>query len=119
MGRPYCFTERDLRIHGKKKLYPLCNHVSLQRFSSTYKSFLVDIDKCTTPKSVSEALQDPRWKEAMDQEMDALIRNQTWNLVTLPADKKTVGCRWVYTIKHKAEGSVERFKARLVAKGYT
>ena len=51
--------------------------------------------------------------------MDALIRNQTWDLVTLPVDKKTVGCRWIYTIKHKADSLVERFKARLVAKGYT
>ena len=40
-------------------------------------------------------------------------------MVTLPDGKRTVGCMWVYTIKHKSDGSVERFKARLVAKGYT
>ena len=51
--------------------------------------------------------------------MTALKKNQTWDLVPLPRGKKRVGCRWVYTIKYKADGSVERYKARLVAKGYT
>jgi hypothetical protein len=40
-------------------------------------------------------------------------------VVELPAGKVPVGCRWVFTIKHKANGTIERFKARLVAKGYT
>ena len=44
-------------------------------------------------------------------------KNDTWELVTLPRGKRTVGCRWVYTLKHKADGSIER--ARLVAKGFT
>ena len=40
-------------------------------------------------------------------------------LEPLPEGKKTVGCRWVFSVKHKADGTIERFKARLVAKGYT
>jgi transposase InsO family protein len=40
-------------------------------------------------------------------------------LITLPPNKKTVGCKWVYTVKFHPDGSVERLKARLVAKGYT
>ena len=40
-------------------------------------------------------------------------------LLKLPIGKKTVGCRWVFTVKHNADGSIERYKARLVAKGYT
>ncbi|PNX88803.1 pentatricopeptide repeat-containing protein mitochondrial-like, partial [Trifolium pratense] len=51
--------------------------------------------------------------------MDSLRDNKTWNLVPLPKDKKIVGCKWVFSIKHKADGSIERYKARLVAKGYT
>lgn len=45
--------------------------------------------------------------------------NHTWTVQSLPKDKHSIGCKWVYKIKHKADGSVERFKARLVAKGYT
>jgi hypothetical protein len=54
----------------------------------------------------------------MDEEMAALDANATWELVALPKDKKTIGCKWVYNIKHNVDGSVSRYKARLVAKGY-
>ena len=55
----------------------------------------------------------------MEDEMDALHHNGTWDLVPLPPGKRTVGCRWVYTIKFHPDGSMERLKARLVAKGFT
>ncbi|RVW70134.1 Retrovirus-related Pol polyprotein from transposon TNT 1-94 [Vitis vinifera] len=71
------------------------------------------------PNSVQEALADPRWKAAMNEEMKSLQKNETWELVECPPRKKPVGCRWIYTVKYKADGSIERFKARLVAKGYT
>ena len=51
--------------------------------------------------------------------MEALLKNKTWDLVLLPEGKETVGCKWVFSIKHKVDGSIERYKARLVAKGYT
>ncbi len=59
------------------------------------------------------------WKEAMEQEMKSLRGNHTWDLVELPRDRKTVGSKWIYKIKIKADGSIERYKARLVAQGYT
>ncbi|WKA00225.1 hypothetical protein VitviT2T_018605 [Vitis vinifera] len=71
------------------------------------------------PNSVQEALADPRWKTAMNEEMKSLQKNETWELVKCPPGKKPFGCRWIYTVKYKADGSLERFKARLVAKGYT
>lgn len=55
----------------------------------------------------------------MKEEMEALLKNDTWTLVTLPKGKKPVGCKWVFSIKHKGDGSIEWYKARLVAKGYT
>jgi len=64
-------------------------------------------------------LKDPKWAAAMDEEMMALHKNDTWEVTELPKGKKHVGCRWVFTIKYKADGSVDRYKARLVAKGYT
>nr|GFB63307.1 putative copia-type protein [Tanacetum cinerariifolium] len=47
------------------------------------------------------------------------MRNETWDKCILPQGKKPVGCRWIFTIKYKPDGIVERYKARLVAKGYT
>ena len=51
--------------------------------------------------------------------MDALKKNDTLDLVSLPPGKKTVGCRWVYTVKHNEDDSVDKYKAKMVAKGYT
>ena len=55
----------------------------------------------------------------MNEELDALHKNHTWDMVDLPFGRSIVGCRWVYMIKTKADGSVERYKACLVAKGFT
>lgn len=51
--------------------------------------------------------------------MNALKKNDTWEIVDLPKEEKTMGCKWVFTLKCNADGSVERYKARLVAKGFT
>ena len=55
----------------------------------------------------------------MQEELQALKKNDTWELVPLPAGKQAVGCKWVYTVKQTPEGKVDRYKARLVAKGYS
>ena len=52
-------------------------------------------------------------------EVIALEANNTWSLTSLLAHKKSIACKWVYKIKHRTNGSVERYKARLVAKGFT
>ena len=59
------------------------------------------------------------WKKAVPEEMSALEKNLTWTIVELPMGKPTVSCKWVFTVKFKADGTLERYKARLVAKGFT
>jgi hypothetical protein len=54
----------------------------------------------------------------MDEDMAVLDVNATWELVALPKDKKAIGCKWVYKVKHNANGSVSKYKTRLVGKGY-
>jgi hypothetical protein len=54
----------------------------------------------------------------MDEKMAMLDANATWELVVLPKDKKAIGCKWVYKIKHNADGFVNKYKTRLIAKGY-
>ncbi|BBN70448.1 hypothetical protein Prudu_1477S000700 [Prunus dulcis] len=71
------------------------------------------------PTKLHDALSNSEWMDAMNVEIDTLNKNKTWDLVPLPRGKKAIGCRWVFTLKHKADGSIDRYKARLVAKGYT
>lgn len=66
-----------------------------------------------------EANKHSIWKEAMQRKIDALKLNNTWELTSLPKGKKAIGCKWIYKIKRRPNGSIERYKARLVAKGYT
>jgi len=51
--------------------------------------------------------------------MDALVSRETWDLVSVPTNAVVMGCRWVYTLKYRRYGFVDRYKVRLVAKGYT
>nr|GEV58451.1 ribonuclease H-like domain-containing protein [Tanacetum cinerariifolium] len=66
----------------------------------------------------NEACKDQQWVEAMNKEIDALYRNNTWEITDLPKDRKSIGGKWVYKIKYKSNGEIEIYKARYVVRGY-
>ncbi|XP_019177891.1 PREDICTED: uncharacterized protein LOC109173090 [Ipomoea nil] len=70
------------------------------------------------PTCYSQAVGHSHWRDAMDQEFNALLHNCTWQLVPATSDMNIVGCKWVFRTKRKADGTIERYKARLVAKGF-
>lgn len=102
---------------SKSSRYPV--NSSMTGVSDPARGFFVSLCTEQVPRTVEQAQSQLEWKEAMDAEMRALEKNHTWEKCILPSGKKAVGCRWVFTIKYKADGSIERYKARLVAKGYT
>ena len=75
------------------------------------------------PSTVSDAKKSvdwPKWKMAMEEEMESLLKNDTWALVNKPKDQRLIGCKWIFKRKPGIEGVEKpRFKARLVAKGYS
>lgn len=71
------------------------------------------------PSSYEEAKDNDNWQQAMREEIDALLKNETWDLVPQPAGCQPVSCKWVYRLKRKIDGSTEIFKARLVARGFS
>ncbi|XP_015161169.1 uncharacterized mitochondrial protein AtMg00820-like [Solanum tuberosum] len=99
-------------------LYPISTVVGYEHLTRKYKSYINKFSVDIEPTSYSKAATDPRWMEAMKAEIEALEDNHTRKVVPLPEGKKVIGCKWVYKIKYKDTGEIERFKARLVAKGY-
>ena len=109
--------ENDLR-QSSNTPYPLSSYLTFSKATGQYRTFLTSLHQEYIPKNSDEALAIPQWKQAMKEELEALERNQTWELVPLPSMKKPIGCRWVFSIKYLSDGSIERYKARLVAQGY-
>jgi hypothetical protein len=81
-------------------------------------AYMVRVIQEVEPTCFKQALGNLKWDNAMDEKMATLGANIIWELVVLPKDKKAIRCKWVYKVKHNADGSVNIYKARLVAKGY-
>ena len=90
--------EADLPITLRKgnrstrNLHPIYNCLSYHRLFPSYCTIVSSLSFISVPKNVSEALLDPRWTQAMIEEMTALHANGTWDLVSLPPGKSLVGC---------------------------
>jgi hypothetical protein len=69
------------------------------------------------PGDLMTTLKNKDWKAVMDSEVQALAMNKTWHLVPPDNVKNVIDCKWVYKVKRKVDGSLDRYKARLVAKG--
>jgi hypothetical protein len=98
--------------------YDISSVLSYNKLSSNQKIFSLSVSAIVEPNSYKQAIQSEEWREAMDNEIKALELNNTWSVVDLPASKHAIGCKWVYKVKLKSDGTLERCKARLVAKGY-
>lgn len=95
---PYVCTDGTIRYDPKKKA-----------FSAT---------SAIEPMPYLEALQQPNWKSAMDEEFDDLHKNKTWHLVPFRRGINIIDSKWVYKLKKKVEDNIERYKTQLVAKGF-
>lgn len=70
------------------------------------------------PATFTEAMRDPHWRKAMQDEFNALQNQGTWTLVSPFSEERMVGCKWVFKLKRDSTGKVVRYKARLVAQGF-
>ncbi len=96
----------------------LVQKLTYDGFVAHHYAYMVKVIQEVEPTCFEQAVGNPKWDNDMDEEMAALDANVTWELVALPKDKKTIGCKWVYKVKHNADESMSKYKARLVANDY-
>ena len=140
-ARTFSYSQKEEETSGEKGVEdtkdgvevfePVQQPVTLRRSTRERKtpkryedsaSYFSLITKYGEPSCYQEAVDDTnseKRKMAMEEEMESLAKNNTWDLVELPEGRSVVGCKWVFKLKRKVDGSIERYKARLVATGYS
>jgi hypothetical protein len=78
-------------------------------------SHIIDIE----PSCHGEATGQQVWKDAMTEEYQSIMKNDVWDIVPRPKGKSVVTSKWIYKIKHVADGSVEKYKEIFVARGFS
>lgn len=113
-------VDNSVRRSGRNIVPPSWHsdyNMDISAFALSAEEFLDNI-----PTDVEELKQRGdwlSWKSAIKDELESLEKNDTWQLVELPAGKKVIDSKWVFKVKRNSEGEVERYKARLVARGFT
>jgi transposase InsO family protein len=94
----------------------VCNLVVIPE---EHQAFTTQLDQNFVPQTYDEAKEHKVWRDAVENEHSAMVRNHTWDEAELPLGKKAVTSRWLFTIKYNSDGTIERHKSRLVARGFT
>ncbi|GJS39297.1 putative RNA-directed DNA polymerase [Tanacetum coccineum] len=100
-----------------KVKYGLEKYVGYSKLNSKIFCFISQLNKTREPKTYFKASKYSHLIDAMNQEMNALLRNGTWELVELLEGRQAIGSKWIYKIKFRSSGEIDRYKARLVAQG--
>jgi hypothetical protein len=111
---------RELIRDGEKYGVPegTMRHVKRSKPLSSYMALMCDfLEK--EPTCFEESIQKKEWADAMTEEYQSIIKNDVWEIVPGPNRKDVVLFRWLFKIKHAADGSIEKYKARFVARGFS
>ena len=115
----HCSFIHHTPLPCSSSLYPLASVDTCSSLKPLYQQFLLSYSIDPEPTTFKQAMLSPEFRKATDDELQAMEDNRTWDVVSLPPGKNVVGCKWVFTTKYRADGTVEGKKSRLVAKGYT
>jgi len=99
--------------------YPIHYFLNYNSLFDSFKHTIMLISFVEEPQNFEEVVMHPSRVQTMKEELKALEDNKTWSITELLIGKTSIGCRWVYKVKHKVDDSIEHYKVCLVAKGYT
>ena len=128
MSSPHCSSilhQPSLRRTSRQQQQPkylqdyFCGLIHSDSLPSAHHALVSILSQYQEPRNYEEVAADPAWVEAMTKEIEVLMLNNIWEFMNLPAGKKAISSKWVYKVKLKSDGSLERFKARLVIRGFT
>ena len=99
-------------ISKRKRVRSCINHQiyhfsSYKSLSPSYRAFVTSLTDIRIPNNIQEALEIPKWKTTIKDEIRALEKNGTWELAELPKEKNPIRSKWIFIVKYKANGSVE------------
>lgn len=99
--------------------HPLSSVLDYSKLKGHYQQFILNIYSESEPKTFLEAVKSKKWHGPMNEELQTWVNTGTFSVVSLPEGQRPIGCRWLYRIKHNADGTVDMYIARLVATGFT
>ncbi|GJW58649.1 retrovirus-related pol polyprotein from transposon TNT 1-94, partial [Tanacetum coccineum] len=103
--------------HQQNKILPLLPKNHLRHLLKTTQ---FSYEKVRGAKFLDvEALAHEEWKNVMEEELQSIEKNQTWEVSDLPEGKTPIGLKWIFKTKYFADGSIQKYKARLVVRGFT
>jgi len=108
-------SSRDSQLPSRLRDYDLSYEaITIAEGNFVHYALIVEVE----PINFEQVVGDKKWRKAMEEEIDSIERNQTWELTELPVGKKPITLKWVYKSKINPQGEVVKHKARLMAKGF-
>jgi hypothetical protein len=111
---------REIIQYGEKYGVPqrTMRQVKIPKPFSSYTALMCDLLE-KEPTFFEEAIQMKEWADAMTEEYQSIVKNDVWKIVSRPKSKDVVSSKWLFKIKHAADGSIEKDQARFVARGFS
>lgn len=85
----------------------IANYVTCNNFTLAHRNLLAAVTTGVEPTTFRDAVKEACWREAMNKEIDTLVKNHTWDITDLPPGKKSIGSKWVYKTKYNSDGTID------------